>query len=418
MTDSTPTAAAVSSPAASYLQQADACLAAVRTDMPRLIDFGRRIAERLLAGGDLVLAPVRPYVATEFAGRAGGLMRIATWIKGRHEPRLSEDRTALFAMPHPERLDADAREVLDRLADSPAKLFAIGREQDVAAAGLRDRVEASTGGVARDAGGYRHGVHDPLVPMWPLDEMVRGWVVMGELITACIRAGRMPRVWMSVWLDGAFVRNASMVDSEPLREPFGPTMFHEPTRYVPPLAEGYAGHAFVDALEAIHRRLTEQQAALERAGDHLAAALRNGRRARAVLVGHAYPQLLGLGHRGGDDGYPVSWGRSVSDLARAVPDDFADGDAMVHLGYGPLDVEAVRQVVDRGVRLIHSSPYGPRPGMVDDDRFVWLDLPWRPGDAIVDVPGYSSRILPSSSSSMTMAWFAILSQTAERMTWE
>ncbi len=42
----------------------------------------------------------------------------------------------------------------------------------------------------------------------------------------------------------------------------------------------------------------------------------------------------------------------------------------------------------------------------------------RPGDACVDVPGYSVRILPMSSTCHTMAYFAILSEMAERMRWK
>ena len=89
----------------------------------------------------------------------------------------------------------------------------------------------------------------------------------------------------------------------------------------------------------------------------------------------------------------------------------------LHLGYRPADVLAIEAVLKRGIRLIHTSPYG-RPAALEEHKdLVWLDLPWRPGDACVDVPGYSVRILPMSSTCHTMAYFAILSEMAERMGW-
>ena len=90
----------------------------------------------------------------------------------------------------------------------------------------------------------------------------------------------------------------------------------------------------------------------------------------------------------------------------------------MHLGYAPVDTGAVAGVLKKGIRLIHTSPYGRPATLPDHKNFIWLDLPWRPGDASVDVPGYSVRILPMSSTCHTMAYFAILSETAERMGWK
>lgn len=63
-----------------------------------------------------------------------------------------------------------------------------------------------------------------------------------------------------------------------------------------------------------------------------------------------------------------------------------------------------------GTRRTHQPASLP-----EHKNFIWLDLPWRPGDASVDVLGYSVRILPMSSTCHTMACFAILSEMAERM---
>jgi hypothetical protein len=82
-----------------------------------------------------------------------------------------------------------------------------------------------------------------------------------------------------------------------------------------------------------------------------------------------------------------------------------------------VDVGDVRGILDRGVRFIYSSPYGRPATLGDHENLLWVDLPWRPADATVDVPGYSVRILPMSSSAHTMAYFAIICEMAERLGW-
>ena len=69
------------------------------------------------------------------------------------------------------------------------------------------------------------------------------------------------------------------------------------------------------------------------------------------------------------------------------------------------------------MRFIYTTPYGRPAALKDHKNLLWLDLPWRPADATVDVPGYSVHILPMSSSAHTMAYFALLCELAERMEW-
>jgi hypothetical protein len=114
----------------------------------------------------------------------------------------------------------------------------------------------------------------------------------------------------------------------------------------------------------------------------------------------------------------MNWGPSFSDLTKAVPADYRDGDVALHFGYAPVDNANVRKLLARGLRLIHTSPYGNHVTPVKDKDFLYFDLPWRSGDATVDVPGYSVRLLPMSSSAQTMALFAIMSEYAERMGWK
>jgi len=180
-------------------------------------------------------------------------------------------------------------------------------------------------------------------------------------------------------------------------------------------AVGSVGGAFVDELEKIHAQLLSQAAALARAGQWIAKAHRAGKTAHAVAVGHSHPQILELNHA---PRYPIQWGPSMSDLTKAVPDTLGRGDVALHLGYSPVDVGDVARILDRGIKFIYTSPYGRPAALKDHPNLLWLDLGWRPADATVDIPGYSVRILPMSSSCHAMAYNAILAEFAAQMGWE
>ena len=393
-------------PAAQYLRLIRKSLAGIRRDIPALAKLGEAMAQPVLAGGDLVPSPVSAFWPSEFSGRAGGLMGIR-WHG--FVPAKKTD-VAYFALPDRRRWDPERDEHLSRLVKSPGRLFVIGRPEDVAPLARR-RFAGFTGGAAPEAGLYGVGETRPLAPLRPLEQIVRGWSAAGEFVAACTRAGRMPILWMSVWLEGALVRNASFTRLNNLREPFPVPMFHE-DRYIPPLAAGRVAGEFVGFVEGMLESLESQTGALARAGRWLAEAKRAGRRVWTVAVGHSYPEILDR-----PPGYPLEWGHSVSDLAKAVPADLGPGDVALHLGYSPVNVADVKRICGRGIKFIYMSPYG-RPATLGDHRnLLWLDLEWRPGDACVDVPGYGARLIPSSSSAHTMAYFAILSEMAERMGW-
>ena len=219
---------------------------------------------------------------------------------------------------------------------------------------------------------------------------------------------------MSVWLEGALVRNASFFRHDNVREPWHPPLFHD-SIYIPPLQAGAVAETFLMELEKIFRTVLQQTEKLATAGQWLADAIRAGRRPSVVLVGHSYPQILELPKEGSD--YPLAWLPSVSDLRKAHPAELSKGDVALHLGYSPVDVADVQRILDRGVRFIYSSPYGRPATLKAHPDLLWLDLPWRPGDATVDIPGYSVRLLPMSSSAHTIVYFAVMSELADRMGW-
>ena len=397
-----------SSPAAVYLKQIARRIAAIRAEIPRFSDLGQRMAKPLLAGGEIFAATIAPYLPSEICGRAGGLMG----IRGSQSGTPGNKDIAYFALPDPRFWKPDEDDALKKLLATPAQLFAVGRPDELPP-NLRRRLAGFTGGARSADGDYAFESLRPLTSFRAFEHLVRAWITLGEMITACIRYGKMPAVYMSIWLEGAMPRNAAFVDHDNLREPWYVPLFHKRC-YIPPLEAGYAAGAFLDDLTTIHARLLAQAPKLAQAGQWMAQAYRAGRPVHAIAVGHCHPQLLDLKKI---PNYPIRWGKSQSDLNKAVPATIGKGEVVLHLGYSPVNVDDVARILKRGVKFIYSSPFGRPATLKNHDNLLWLDLPWRPADATVDIPGYSVRILPMSSSSHSMAYNAILAEFAQRMDW-
>ena len=133
------------------------------------------------------------------------------------------------------------------------------------------RIAAFTGGASADEGLYGLGDLRPLAGLRHFDQFVRGWMATGEFVAACTRAGRMPIVYMSVWLEGALVRNASFADHNNLREPWPVPFFHRDV-YIPPLSEGRMAREFLDIAAEHLGTLRAQLPLLSKAGEWMAEA--------------------------------------------------------------------------------------------------------------------------------------------------
>ena len=419
---STAAATDVQSPAQRYLDEVARHLERIRADVPGLSRFGHDMAQPLLAGGDISAARVAAWWPREFGGRAGGLMGLRGRRRGRSAPggtqaqAGSDNDVAYIATPDPRKWNPADDENLQRLLDSPGRVFVNGRREDLGDLAGHERFAGFTGGADPAQGRYRFKDIDPLVSFQGFHQFVRGWAAAGEMIAACTRGGKMPIIYMSVWFEGSHVRNACFTKKDNLQEPWPVPLFHD-NLYIPPPEPGAIATAYVDRTESIRQTLTGQIDRLTQAADWLAEARANGRRTWVVGVGHSYPDIFDWPQDDESFEPPLTWGPSISNLARGIPGDFADGDTVLHMGYAPVNKDHVQHWLDRGVRLIHTSPYGPALDMKPHDNFLYFDLPWPPGDQAIELPGYSVKILPISAPAQTMAYYAILSEVAQRLGW-
>lgn len=386
-------------PAGRFLSLVSERIAAAQRDLPHLTSIGESMATSLLAGGSLFTPKLGTYWPSEFGGRAGGLMG----LKPPDYVPQSENDVAFTTLPDARRWKPGDDAAWQGLVASKAKIVVNGDDAPTERALI-------IGGSAPDEHPTRAGLR-------PFDQLLRGWLTTGELIAACTRLSdgtKMPIIWMSVWLEGALVRNATFFKHDNVREPWYPPLFHDPI-YVPPLEAGYVANSFLGELRKIFNIVTQQSSKLSAAGKWMAEAVAAKRKVSTVLVGHSYPQILEFAE---PDQCPLAWLPSISDLQHAHrPHELGPGDVALHLGYAPVNVADVKAILARGVRFIYTSPYGRPRDLEDHPNLIWLDLPWRPADATVDVPGYSVRVLPMSSCAHSLVYFALFCELAEQMGW-
>jgi uncharacterized phosphosugar-binding protein len=200
-------AAAIAAPAAAdqpadrrYLRRVRSDLARLRSEqLAALNSAGDRLAERVAAGGRLLIYDLRGEYTAEALGRAGGLMGIA---------RMGPDQAAMVG----------AQDALLIVADEPANAT------DVALAQAAHGASALVVGICpvRETGGSLARACDVAIDNYVTDAdaavTVRGeaiaptsgvlntailWAVTAAYIEAMEKRGKAPHVWMSIKRPGA-----------------------------------------------------------------------------------------------------------------------------------------------------------------------------------------------------------------------
>ena len=137
----------------------------------------------------------------------------------------------LFALPDARFWNPEKDETLQKVLETQAQLFVVGREDELPAQFAKRHRRLHRRRSLSSEGGYTIEDTRPLTGFRAFEHFVRGWITQGEMIGACTRGGKMPAVWMSVWLEGALVRNDAFTEHDNLREPWSTPFFHKKVPY-------------------------------------------------------------------------------------------------------------------------------------------------------------------------------------------
>jgi uncharacterized phosphosugar-binding protein len=183
-----------------YLERIRSDLARVRSEqLGRLDEAGRRLAERVSAGGRLLIYDVRGEYTAEALGRAGGLMGIG---------RLGADQAAMVG----------AKDALLIVADEPANPADVALATAVRAAGalvvgicpVREQegslsrcCERAIDNYVTDEDAAVNVGGQQMAPTSGVLNTALMWAVTAAYIDAMEALGKPPHVWMSIKRPGA-----------------------------------------------------------------------------------------------------------------------------------------------------------------------------------------------------------------------
>ncbi len=364
-----------------------ACMLQIEGDLPSIIESAETAAH-LYVGEDygLVVSGSTAFKA-EANGRSGGMIQLgALWRQG-HVSR----RTIVLYDLREEQLEQDVATAASlRQNDNLVIAFArrpVLREAEQAGAAFDATVENHAG---YDGGLYQAEDGSWVVPTDPTANLVALWVWTGEFVAACTRLGKMPTMYQSYAVPGARERAGKLQQLK----------FHEETPI--PVEPGVVGRRFLDELREDLAQVREQETDNLRAVATLAAqAGTAGRGVYAYLHGHALLREIGCAH---DPGYFTqindNWYHQREDIQ------LEPGDFVFCVGYDCLfrgDDEPRRwgyfaeRARKADATLAWSiTSYKPEETAAILPGEIFVDQHWDFGDAVVPLPGYDIKILPTS----------------------
>lgn len=382
--------------AASYFDALLAGTQGAQKGLPAMAKAGEAVAERLLAGGDLYIASVRFDFVSEGMGRSGGLMLLRQYSP---TARLSAKDAVILSWSNtiPDEDLALAR----KLHGTGAFVVGIGpRPPERTGNELLKNVTVfleSSAPAPPDVLRRFKGQSYPIVSQQNLAIL---WAFTGELVAALTRRGHMPAMYQSVLVPGARERNLA----------FRGQKFHK-EHTVPAIPAGQLGQAYLKILGELYSALSKEEVkSIEKAAQASAKVRREGHQVYAWLISH-YPHW-----QPGAPGDPQSI-RAFERISGEVPQVqelsvLKPGDLFFFLGYYRRPVEVYEAARKQGAQILEVISGMGKPETAPPQPDYIIQPKWPFGDALVPVPNYDVKILPSSGVVQASIWWAVVGSMA------
>lgn len=376
--------------AKTYFETLIAGVEGVRSDMPQFVGAAEDVASRLVDGGEIYIASVRPDFTSEGFIRSGGLMMLKEYHVGQ---TFSTNDVVLVGWTDTE--CDETEKLLDGLKKAGAFVVGMGSACEM----LVDQVDIFLESRMDVANDVSAPFDNETYPFVSLQNLVLLWAFTGELVAACSRKGYMPAMFQSVLVPGARQRNADV----------GSSRFHK-THTVSPVQPDMLGNQYIDKIQACLRAVCDQEVeAIHEVAQACVDVRRGGHDIYAYLISH-FPV-----HQAGAPGDPkfmiplkILSGETPNDSE--LENELQAGDLFFFLGYyrRPANAyEIARRLKCQIVEIITGTDApaleGPEPDYV-------IHPGWHYTDSLVDVPGYDVRILPASGIMQAAIYWAVLGE--------
>jgi hypothetical protein len=371
-----------------YLDALEQRLDETAARIPQIQKIAERVAERHLKGGFVGFPWMGTTLEQELFGRAGGWMHVSfdrPWKEKRSAEEQANDMT-IFGWD-----DAPKETDLKKIRDEKGKgrlVIGFGPRSSPL---LAEHVAACDEWI--DSGG---GENDRVVTLEDgkrtgktnhFTNAVNGWVLVGEVVAALTRKGKMPTMWKS-W---------AAVDGRAWSERyFQKVQFHDDFQ-VAAIAPGELGQHYVERIRYMIRRMRNVELPkLNSMAERIAEELRAGRKTVIASAGH-----MGMSYLGRYDDALWAVNQEVHDNVEAQMKDYeqktAEGALVLRLGDWGLqrNVAALFERKKQRVMLVTSE--NPRPEWsISQWKDLRVDLGASFGDGCVWIEGYPIPILPPS----------------------
>jgi len=396
---------AVSDAAASrYLAEALKWCDQAEAGLPDVIAVAEIIADRHIAGGIIGTDWNNQTLGPEITGRAGGIIHIGfdrAWKKDRTDEEKSHDVAILGWDRGLGKYNvAKVQELKDR------GVYIVGFGPKL---GPEISQVVPLCDVFFDTG---YGVPDTAIEVGEqsigranhIVSSIRAWTLVGEIVSALTRRGKMPTMWLSY---------SKPLGKEWADRYFGKTQFHDDID-VPAIEPGVVGLAYIDRMRFFIGSLRVQELGnLIKAAELVKAELDEGRKTELAWSGHMGHVYLGKGDQ-------ARWANAfeyhafLDNQRQRYAEKSEEGALVIRVGYHGFDPLGRDQMRELKKRLILMAGEHDQPDWQPaDDLLVYINLGWAFGDACVTIPGYPIPILAPSGVVQAVAIEAIDVQVAE-----
>ncbi|HWB05459.1 MAG TPA: hypothetical protein VG796_20745 [Verrucomicrobiales bacterium] len=374
-------------PAERYLDALTVELYAAAKRQPEITALAEKLAERYTKGGLIGFASTGSTLETELYGRSGGLMHTGfdrPWKNERTEEEKKLD-VIIYSWDAPpqsgdlDRIKADKAKGLFVLGFGPKKMAALAPHIAVCDAWVNNGGGETDAAV--DTGGRRAG------RMNHFTNAVNGWLVIGEMVGALTRQGKMPTIWKN-WF-----ANQSQEWTDKY---YGKVQFHDDFK-VPPQPAGDLAKRYLERLRYMVARLKNTEAAtLKKMAERIDTELRAGRKTMVASCGH-----MPVNYVGKYDDALWAENHEVHDNEKTQIEDWQNKTADDALVLRPGDFGLHRSIHDlfqkKKQRVMLITAENPRPDYAVPPGYeLRADCGAAFGDACVFLEGYPVGILPPS----------------------
>jgi hypothetical protein len=386
-------------PAERYLDALTVELYAAAKRLPEITALAEKLAERYTKGGLMGFASVGATLESELYGRSGGLMHIdfgRPWKNERTEEEKRQDVIIYSwdAAPKPgdlERLKADKAKGLFILGFGPKKMAALADRIALCDAWV-DNGAADADAVIDCGGGRRAGRINHFT------NAVNGWLLMGELVGALTRQGKMPPVWKNWFADNS---------REWTEKYLGKVQFHDDYK-VPPQSPGAIAGQYLERIRYMLARLKNAEAVtLKRMAERVDKELREGRKTVIASCGH-----MPVNYVGKYDDALWAVNQEIHDNMQTEMQDWEtktpEGALVLRTGDFGLHRSIHEAFQKKKQRVMLITGENPRPDYAVPAGYdLRGDFGTAFGDACVFLEGYPIGILPTSGVMQIAAYEAI-----------